>query len=155
MLACRCIDLTNGQVIESNSVKSTGLPAIAGITFDATGTLYAVSGQGQMSCPGCRYALDKTSGAPTFLKQLDPGQLLWPTRSVAQTPNDGLESTTRPAFRGDPSVTNRIHSYSTFAVTRSSGFTDEYRMSSSASVSTRRAAPSSEQTSTTQFGQST
>lgn len=65
------IDLTNGH---ATTLGNTGLK-ITSITFDASGTLYAVSGRGDDSgtpntCKGCLYSLSLANAAPTFLKQL-------------------------------------------------------------------------------------
>jgi hypothetical protein len=89
------IDLTNGH---ATTLYDTAMK-LSSITFDAAGTLYAVTGRGNDSsvpnpCQGCLYTLGKTTLATTLLKQLSNCPGLTSSSScghgIAYNADDGL-----------------------------------------------------------------
>ena len=74
------------------SVGDTGL-SVAGITFGSDGTLYAITGDGQSTnaesniYPESLYRLDKSTAAPSFLRQMGNGD---DGEAIAFNPLDGF-----------------------------------------------------------------
>ncbi|MEE8606627.1 MAG: hypothetical protein V3S55_03405, partial [Nitrospiraceae bacterium] len=66
-------------------IGSTG-DGFAGITFDASGTLYGITGDGA-AIPETLWTLSTTTGAPTFVLALGNGN---DGEAIAFNPNDGL-----------------------------------------------------------------
>lgn len=89
------IDLTNGEATSLGRIKTVGAGTdvqIAGITFAADGTLYAVSGDGSSVCRACLFELGISNGEATHLKDLGTSntQTGCCGEAIAFNPDDGM-----------------------------------------------------------------
>ncbi len=82
----RVLGTVNTDTREVTTIANTG-QSFASMTFGTDGTLYAVTGDGDLVCPECLYTINKTTGVPTLLTPLgngDDGEV------IAFSPADGL-----------------------------------------------------------------
>lgn len=81
------VDVATGVVTDIGSTGGSGNLSFADLAFDASGTLYAVTGDGSPSLPRTLFTLNKSTGAATFFMALGNGD---DGESIAYNPDTGL-----------------------------------------------------------------